>query len=94
MPPQNNGRTVINLQLTLTELRGGQIMPITLLYATVRPKFGFGTENRNQGPISVSVSEANFFFRNRIFFFFKFFSFLPTSLGNISFYKIQNKPRS
>ena len=85
MPPQNNGRTVINLQLTLTELRGGQIMPITLLYATVRPKFGFGTENRNQGPISVSVSEANFFFRNRIFFFFQIFLISPHFFGEYKF---------
>ena len=63
------------------------------LIFSVRPKFGLGIGNRNQGPISVSVSELKFFSGNR-YFLFKFFSFFPTSLGNISFYKLQNKPRS
>ena len=49
--------------------------------SNVRLKFGFGIGNRNQGPISVSVSEPNFFFPKPKHFFFKFFSLFPTSLG-------------
>ena len=55
--------------------------------SSVRPKLGFGIENRNQGPIWVSVSEPDFFFSNFSHFFF-------TSFGNTSFYKLENKPRS
>ena len=60
----------------------------------VRLKQGFNIGYRNQGPISVSVSESKYFFPNRKLFFFKFFSFFPTSLGNISFFKLQSKPKS
>ena len=45
--------------------------------SSVRPKFGFGIGNRNQGPISVSVSEPIFFFRND--FFFQIFSCFSAS---------------
>ena len=59
-----------------TELASGEVH-------SVRPKLGFGIGNRNQGPISGSVSEQNFFFRNWNFFF----NFLIVSclLGDISF---------
>ena len=36
-----------------------------LAHSSVRPNPGFRIGNRNQGPISVSVSEPKFFFRNR-----------------------------
>ena len=41
-------------------------------YISVRPKFGFGIGNRNQGPISVSVSEPKFFFPKPKLFFSNF----------------------
>ena len=61
---------------------------------SLRPKFGFVIGNRNQGSILVSVSEPKFFFPKPKLFIFKFFSFFPTSLGNISFHRLRNKPRS
>ena len=57
-----------------TELASGEVH-------SVRPKLGFGIGNRNQGPISVSVSEPNFFF-SETETFFKFFSFFSL-LGGI-----------
>ena len=44
---------------------------------SVRPNFGFGIGNQNQGPISVSVSEPKFFFPKPKLL--KNFSFFPTS---------------
>ena len=45
-----------------TELASGEVH-------SVRPKLGFGIGNRNQGPISGSVSEQNFFFPKLELFF-------------------------
>ena len=59
---------------------------------SVRPNFGFGIENRNEGPISVFVSEPKFFFpKPKLFFqnfsnFLKFFCFL----GGYRFLKAWN----
>ena len=60
-----------------------------LIRSSVQPKPGFGIRNRNQGPISVSVSEPKlFFFETKIFFseFFKFCHVLPF-LGGIWVFK-------
>ena len=57
----------------------------------------------NRSSVLVSGTETNVPFRyqfrsqfcfSETIFFFKLFSFFPTSLWNISFYKVQNKPRS
>ena len=56
-----------------------------LLWVSVWPKPGFGIGNRNQDLISVSEP---FFFSSSNFLFF------PTSLGNISFYRLDDKPTS
>ena len=45
---------------------------ICLLSTSVRPKLGFGIGNRNQGPITVSVSEPKLFVTK--LFFSKFFN--------------------
>ena len=46
-----------------------------LKYSSVRLKPGFGIGNRNQGPISVSVSELKFFVPKPKLFFSKNFNF-------------------
>ena len=51
-----------------TELASGEVH-------SVRPKLGFGIGNRNQGPISGSVPEQNFFFPKPKLFFSKIFKF-------------------
>ena len=49
--------------------------------------FGFGIGNRNQGPISVSVSELIFFSKTETFLFFKFFHVFESSKSNTGLQK-------
>ena len=60
-------------------------MEYSIVLSSVRPKFGFGIGNRNQGPISVSVSEPNFFFSETNFFFFIIFLIFSHFLGEYKF---------
>ena len=75
----------INLCHKQASQEGIKFTKAKYIVASVRPKFGFGIENRNQGPISVPpvlVSEPRFFFSKTETLFFNFFSFFPT-LGGI-----------
>ena len=54
-------------------------------YISVRPKFGFGIGNRNQGPISILVSEPKLFFRNRNVFLFQIFLIFFRFFGEYKF---------
>ena len=53
-----------------------------LEWISVRPKFGIGH----------GIGSEPIFFPRPKLFFFKFYSFFPTSWGSTSFYKLENKP--
>ena len=59
----------ISLAFALSTLAWSHLWS-TVMLSSVRPKPGFGIRNRNQGPLSVSVSEPKLFFRNHFFFNF------------------------
>ena len=65
---------------------------VKYLYISVQLKTGFSIGNRNQGLISVSVTELNLFFLNRNFFFQSFSNFLMffCFLGGYRFLKAWN----
>ena len=62
------------------------------ILCSVWPKPGFGIGNRNQSPIS--VSEPKFFFPKPKLSVSNFSHVSHFFLGDMSFYKLENKPRS
>ena len=74
-------------------------MPLPCIQYSVWPKPGFGIGNQNRGLISVSEPNFFFFLKPKLFFSIfilkvQFFFIFPTSWGDTSFYKLENKPRS